>query len=206
MAGMFLLTLSSGSFSQGTFSPTSDSLYFIHGSIREAITGNPMVQAHIINLTLNRATLSDRYGSFVLEARDYDTLYLSFVGFKKRLIRFTHGMLDTASHLTLYMVEDTIVLKKYRVFAGTRLVTFRNDFISRPVVKDTLNPAFEAFIEENHFIAPNTSGIVLPGPVTLIYENFNKQARLKRKLERNRLEYYHNLSEEEKKKVLFIDE
>ncbi len=190
------------SYGQEIITPQGDTVHMLHGRV-SGLTGIlPMVQVHIINLSLNRATLTDRSGFFQIEAARNDTLYFSHIGFKKKLIRYLPEHRDSSGLLQVIMSEDTVVLKRYRVFAATRIVQFRSDFISREVVKDTLNPAFEAFLEENHFVAPS-AGIVLPGPFTLIYENFNKQARLKRKLERNRQEYYDNLSEEEKKKVLF---
>lgn len=183
-----------------------DSTWMVRGRVVESISKSPLMQVHIINLSLNRATLSGREGEFILESRPGDTVYFSYVGYKKRLVGIKYADTDTGAVLQVILYEDTIMLKKFRVFAASVQVQFRSDFISRTVVPDTLNPAFEAFRQENHFSAPNTSGLVLPGPFTLIYENFNKRARLKRRIERNRSEYYENLPEEEKQKVLFNDD
>ncbi|MFO7722928.1 MAG: hypothetical protein R6V49_06860 [Bacteroidales bacterium] len=182
-----------------------DSIMYLNGRVANYLTHNGLFQVHIINLSRNRATLSDRFGYFTLEARLYDTIYFSHVGFKKRLYRLSPSELDSGSIATIYMYEDTIMLKKFRLLSASREVQFKSDFISRPFIPDTLNPAFEAFIKENHFSAP-TGGIVLPGPFTIIYENFNRGARLKRRIERNREQYFENLPEEEKQKVLFFDD
>lgn len=182
-----------------------DTIQIVHGKVSAAAGILSLLQVHIINLSLNRATLSDRLGNFLIEANEGDTLYLSHVGFKKRLVQYSSRFRDTAGIYHVMMFEDTTVLKRYRVFAATRVVQFKSDFISKKVEEDTLNPAFEAFKEENYFKAPS-AGLVLPGPFTLIYENFNKHARLKKKLDRNRQEYYDNLSEEEKRKVLFFED
>ncbi|HRZ43146.1 MAG TPA: hypothetical protein P5228_10640 [Bacteroidales bacterium] len=181
-----------------------DTIVMIRGKVTSSGSILSLLQVHIINLSLNRATLSDRLGNFLIEAQEGDTLYFSHVGFKKRLVRYSSGFLDTAGIFHVLMFEDTTVLKRYRVFAATRVVQFKSDFIARKAEEDTLNTAFETFKEENYFKAPS-AGLVLPGPFTLIYENFNKQARLKKKLDRNRQEYYDNLSEEEKRKVLFFE-
>jgi hypothetical protein len=187
--------------------PSEDdsTIVILSGKVVNSSNNNSLFHVHIINLSLNRATLSDRFGYFHLEARLDDTLYLSHVGFKKRLYRLTPDAFDSGAIATIQLYEDTVMLKKFRLLAATREVQFKTDFVNRQVVPDTLNPAFEAFIKENHFTAPSY-GIVLPGPFTVIYENFNKQARLKRRIERNRSEYYDNLPEEEKKKVLFFEE
>lgn len=182
-----------------------DTIRLIQGKVISAGSILSLLQVHIINLSLNRATLSDRLGNFMIEAKEGDTLYLSHVGFKKRLVQYSSRFNDTAGIYHVVMFEDTTVLKRYRVFAATRLVQFKSDFISKKAEEDTLNPAFETFKEENYFKAPS-AGLVLPGPFTLIYENFNKHARLRKKLDRNRQEYYDNLSEEEKRKVLFYED
>jgi hypothetical protein len=182
-----------------------DTLTRLHGKVTDFTTHNGLFQVHIINLSRNRATLSDRFGYFTLEAMLHDTIYLSHVGFKKRLFKVTSHDLDSGAISTIYMYEDTIMLKKFRLLSATREVQFKSDFITRPFIPDTLNPAFEAFIKENHFSAPS-GGIVLPGPFTILYENFNRGARLQRRIERNREEYYENLPEEEKRRVLFFDE
>ncbi len=191
--------------SQGSESHSSDTIIMISGKVVESHTGNGLFNVHIINLSRNRATLSDRFGYFALEAALYDTVYFSHVGFKKRLVRITPSELDSGAIITVNLYQDTVMLKRFRVLAASRQVQFRHDFITKPFVPDTLNPAFEAFMNENHFSAPS-GGIVLPGPFTLIYENFNKSARLQRRIERNRSLYYDNLPEEEKRKVLFYEE
>jgi hypothetical protein len=182
-----------------------DTTTYLHGRIADYTTHSGLFQVHIINLSRNRATLSDRFGYFNLEAKLHDTIYLSHVGFKKRLYRVTEAELDSGGIATIYMYEDTIMLKKFRLLSATREVQFKSDFISRPFIPDTLNPAFEAFIKENYFSAPH-GGIVLPGPFTIIYENFNRSARLKRRIEKNREDYFENLPEEEKNKVLFFED
>lgn len=202
---LFLISFSFLARSQirGELSP--DTIIIVSGKVVESHTGNGLFHVHIINLSRNRATLSDRFGYFALEAALYDTVYFSHVGFKKRLVRITPAETDSGGIFTVYLYQDTVMLKRFRVLAASRQVQFKHDFITKPFVPDTLNPAFEAFMKENHFSAPS-GGIVLPGPFTLIYENFNKSARLQRRIERNRTIYYDNLPEEEKRKVLFHEE
>ncbi len=182
-----------------------DTTFIFHGRVVDHSTNTGLFYVHIINLNRNRAILSDRNGFFRMEANLDDTIYFSHVGFKKRLFRVRESDRDTAPTM-IYLTIDTIILKKFRLLAATREVQFRNDFISRPYVPDTLNPAFETFLKENHFPTAGTGSIVLPGPFTLIYENFNRNARLKRRIEKNRSKYYDQLPEEEKEKVLFRED
>ncbi len=182
-----------------------DTVAMVRGKVVERHTGTPMFHAHIINLSRNRATLSDRDGHFRLPAAAGDTVYFSHVGYKKRLVPVPARSIDSGDLFRVALYVDTVVLRHFRVLAASRQVQFRHDFINRQVAPDTLNPAFEAFLQENHFSAP-TGSIVLPGPVTLIYENFNRSARQQRRIARNRERYFEHLPEEEKRKVLFYDE
>lgn len=182
-----------------------DSAIYLSGKVVDNSTKNGLFHVHVINLSMNRATLSDRFGYFTVQAKNSDTLYFSHVGYKKRLYRLKTDDIDTTGILSINLYEDTIMLKKFRLLSATKQAQFKSDFVNRPFIPDTLNPAFEAFMKENYFSAP-MGGIVLPGPFTLIYENFNKSARLQRRIERNRAQYYDNLPEEEKRDVLFYDE
>jgi hypothetical protein len=205
---LFFLWMMSGVtlWGQETVGPVlHDTIVFTHGEVTDHLTGRYMFHVHIINLSRNRAALSDRKGQFSLQVKAGDTIYFSHVGYKKRLVTVPDALHDTGFVFRVSMVQDTVILKQFRVLAASRQVQFKHDFITRQVIPDTLNPAFEAFVQENHFHAP-TGSIVLPGPFTLIYENFNKSARLQRRIERNRTRYYDNLPEEEKRKVLFHDE
>jgi len=203
---IFLIFTVSGSvFGQDTLPVTPETIFMMNGKVVEQHSGNGLFHVHIINLSLNRATLSDRFGYFNIEAKLDDTVYFSHVGFKKRLVKITETETDSGAIFTVRMVQDTVMLRKFVLLSATREVQFKHDFITRKVVPDTLNPAFEAFMKENYFSAPS-GGIVLPGPFTLIYDNFNRSARLQRRIERNRALYYDNLPEEEKQKVLFHEE
>jgi hypothetical protein len=192
-------------FGQEVDTPAADTVVIVRGRVTEYTAGAPLFHVHIINLSRNRATLSDREGYFRLQCAAGDTVYFSHVGYKKRLVPVPRAIADTGYLFNVILYQDTIMLRSFRVLAASRQVQFRHDFITKQVVPDTLNPAFEAFMKENYFSAPS-GGIVLPGPFTLIYENFNKSARLQRRIERNRERYYENLPEEEKRKVLFHDE
>lgn len=190
---------------QDTLPVLPDPVIMMNGKVSDQQTGNGLFHVHIINLSRNRATLSDRFGYFNIEAKLNDTIYFSHVGFKKRLVRITESETDSGAIFSVFMTQDTVVLRKFVLLSATRQVQFKHDFITRQVIPDTLNPAFEAFMKENYFSAPS-GGIVLPGPFTLIYENFNRSARLQRRIEKNRELYYNNLPEEEKRKVLFHEE
>lgn len=177
----------------------------IEGRVIDYSSKEGLFHVHIINLSRNRATLSDRTGHFYLQAKESDTIYLSHVGYKKRLYKVSADDTVRSKVFTVNLYADTVMLQRFRLLSATREAQFRSDFVNRRVVRDTLNPAFEAFMKENHFSAPSP-GLVLPGPFTILYENFNKSARLQRRIERNREQYYDNLPEEEKKKILFHEE
>jgi hypothetical protein len=202
---LLIFTVSGRIYGQDTILVTPETIFMMNGKVVEHHTGNGLFHVHIINLSRNRATLSDRFGYFNIEAKLDDTVYFSHVGFKKRLVKITETETDSGAIFTVRMVQDTVMLRKFVLLSATREVQFKHDFITRKVVPDTLNPAFEAFMKENYFSAPS-GGIVLPGPFTLIYDNFNRSARLQRRIERNRALYYDNLPEEEKQKVLFHEE
>lgn len=204
---IFILSLSSSPvYAQSDNTDTIiEKIPIIEGRVIDFTTRDGLFQVHIINLSRNMATLSGRTGHFHLKAKESDTIYLSHVGFKKRLYRVTADDTVSSEAFTVFLYADTVMLQRFRLLSATREAQFRSDFVARQVVRDTLNPAFEAFMKESYFSAPS-QGLVLPGPFTVLYENFNKSARLQRRIERNRELYYENLPEEEKRKVLFHDE
>lgn len=182
----------------------TDSIFILNGRVFDPISDEGLFYAHILNLSYNSAAISDRHGNFRLRVRSYDTLYLSHVGFKKQIYYLGEVFQDTATY-TINLYRDTVVLERFRLLAASKQVQFRTDFLNKRLQPDTLNPAFTEFIKETHFSAPS-GGIILPGPATMIYETFNRSARLKRKIEQNRARYFDNLPEEEKRKVLFHSE
>lgn len=182
-----------------------DSSFFITGKVYDQYFKSSMTYVHIINLSNNRATLSDRKGNFMIRANWDDTLYFSHIGYKKKLLRLYRLPGDTSKHVSVALVQDTIYLQNFKLIAPGKLHEFRREFINLKVPEDTLNPAFVEFVKEDYFVTPELS-ITIPGPITILYDNFNRKARLERRIQKNRSRYYDNLPEEEKRKVLFYDE
>lgn len=178
-------------------SDRADSLYRFSGHVLSRSDKKAIPNAHVLNLSKGTGTISAIDGSFELYVRDADSLKISCIGFCDR--HFIINRILTPDDVNILLEEDTVLMEELLVFPfGPRRYfkyTFLNMDLPGEIDENKINPAFRMFKEGEGPVPP--SGIIVTGPVQLLYNTFNKTARLRRKLERSRRKYAPYLKVEE---------
>ena len=155
------------------------------------ISGQPLSKAHVQNITKKLGTITDNSGEFKIIASPNDSMFVSSIGFKTYKVRVPNNLPYKVLNIKIILITDTIMLKEFTVrdypptyelfkkaFVPLKLKEIPNKMLFTKIVDKQYNPK---------------GGIVMPGPISLIYEAFSKDAKNRRKLAA--LVYQDNLRE-----------
>ena len=166
-----------------------DSSFHFSGYVISASDSSKTPNVHILNLSKGTGTISSVDGSFFLNVRDRDTLRFSCIGFQDRLLLISLNVLR--EDIMIYLPRDTVLMDELLVHPLGPRRFFKYKFmalkIPEKINKFEMNPNALSF-PVGEVPIPQT-GIIFPGPVGLLYNAFNKQARTSRKLRKNRKKY-----------------
>ncbi len=144
--------------------------------------------AHVLNLTYPSGTISDQVGNFSIVCRYGDTLQFSSIGYQ-------HSYLVT-SRLDPTFVEHSVrirlMAKVYQlptvtIFPFNTRAGLRRAFLAMKLPEKDI---MEMEVTKRLKIRPDEVGgsadygIVLPGPASLIYDLFSKEAKQRKKFEK----------------------
>lgn len=181
----FALLLASQSFAQ--------KYVMIKGKVWD-LSGQKLVGAHAYNSTRHYGTFTDIEGLFFLVMVPGDSLRISMVGYKPYRMRIPSTLTADNYRLDVTLLADTLMLKTAEISAYP--LTYAD--LKREFTRLKLP---EAYIKERWMIPninygskytnPDGGGLLLPGPFSLLYNTFSKEAKELRKmntiLEHNRL-------------------
>ena len=179
---IFLVTI--GLNGQGA---SPDSLIYFSGYTAYSVDSASIPNVHVLNLSKGTGTVSSTDGSFELYVRDADTIKFSCIGMRDRYIQINASTMRPK--LLVLLHPDTIIMKEVRISPLPPRRFFRYVFLDTKLPQPEefelyLGPLINA---DPGYIPP--VGIRFSGPAHLLYKAFNKQARLDRKLRRNRKKY-----------------
>lgn len=156
----------------------------IRGSVFD-IAGRGIPFAHVISITTLKGSAADYYGRFRIFARPGDTLILTAMGFRNTTIPIPEYLGEGVYPLRITLPPDTLELSEAVITPWPETWTeFKHAFVNLDVPGDA--PYLEipsAAIRQAIRDARPTGGITLPGPVSLLYEAFSRNAKYRRKLE-----------------------
>ncbi len=149
------------------------------------LKGEELVGAHALNATKKYGTFTDARGKFFLVLAVKDSLKVSMIGYKPYFMRIPSGLTAQSYSLNITLVSDTLLLNEavVRPYPATYR-EFKQEFL-------TLNLSEEAAIKRlklptdpfrRKFENPE-GGLLLPGPFTLLYNAFSKEAKELRKMQ-----------------------
>lgn len=151
----------------------------------------PIRNTHVISKMGHCGTISNRDGVFYILARPVDTLWVSCIGYGRRLIPVdTTLAVDT---LQIVLTPDTIMLKEVTVFPFYDYNTFKQMIIempSKPIpreiqrLNDELADMRSGRKRDPYFNIEN--GGFTASPLQYIYDHYNPSVRRQNKLLRNR--------------------
>ena len=168
--------------------------YFqLKGKVVSADSLSPIPNVHILSEVSYYGTTSDFDGRFSMLIRNNDTLRISSVGFVTKIISVDYDSINT-NNFEIVMQRDTIMLQEIDVFPYLDNHTveriIRQIPIEEPFIIKGTNENIETVLYQKPKKIPDDKGVL--SPIQTLYNRFNKKARFKRKLERNRKKYGYN--------------
>ncbi|RPD47067.1 carboxypeptidase-like regulatory domain-containing protein [Hymenobacter sediminis] len=160
----------------------------VTGSISDASTRKPVPGASVVVQRTRQGVVANQEGDFNISANSTDTLIFRAVGFKaQRMPLGGSGLSQLIVHIKLQ--QDTVMLGEVRVTEGRpdratinkalrnikRPSTAPTSYVKRPPAPKPMFPVDSA--------APKAPTPTLASPVSLIYEQFSRAGKERRKME-----------------------
>lgn len=179
---LFLLTVSLTVFSQ----QVSDSLLIFHARVVTADSALPLHNAHIISKFNRWGTISNKNGEFKMLVSPNDSVMISTIGFSTTVLLIDSNVVMADKPYDILMGKDTILINEIIIHAFWDYRTFKHLIVNmEPLNLDNFYPDWEG--TELLYLEPRP--FAFKGPIQALYDVFNKSAKLRRQLIRNRKEY-----------------
>ena len=179
-----------------------------YGYVVTADSLHPIRNTHIISKLAHCGSISNRYGKFHIQAQQIDTLWVSCVGYSRRLIALDEKLTSTDT-LVIRLWPETITLREVTVLPFTNYETFKEMLITMPSTK-TLDE-IERLNEDlddlwlSRVPAGNGKPTITANPIQYLYDKYNASARRQSTLRRNRRMYNEVLREQGRTDELLPD-
>lgn len=206
-----LLTFVLKAFSQGDDALELRNRIPILGKIVASDSLQPIRNTHVISKMAHCGTISNREGVFFIPAKPVDTLWVSCIGYSRRLIPVDSTMISIDTML-IVLRPDTITLKEVSVFPFYDYKTFKQmiiDMPSKPVPREIqrLNDELAGMKtgqKRNPYFNLENGGFTA-SPIQYLYDQYNASARRQKKLLRNRKMFNEILREQGRTDELLPD-
>ncbi len=170
------------------YAQNPDSLYFdLTGRIVSSDSLKPVYDAHVISKFNKWGTISDDDGYFRMLVNSDDSILISSMGYVKRIIHITDSIRNLPQPVVFKLDIDTILIHEVVIHGFWDYRTFKQMVINmKPLDLSRFYPDMDA--DPLKYVEP-THALTMKGPVQALYDVFNRNARLQRKLIKNRKEY-----------------
>ncbi|MEJ2595046.1 MAG: hypothetical protein P8100_07950 [bacterium] len=179
---LFLIVLSGLGFAQ----ESERNLLVLEGHVLTADSLLPVPKAHIISKMNAWGTISHDDGSFIMYVSPLDSVLFTSIGFAPRILYVDSSVMSNARDYNVLMAKDTVMINEVVIQAFW-------DYETLKMLITTMDPqdldAFYPEWEGTELLYKNIQPAPIGGPIQGLYNVFNRQARLKRKLIRNRKNY-----------------
>jgi len=130
---------------------------------------------HIINLNRIRGTTSDNTGAFTIWAKEGDSIMFQAVGFLNDTLRVTADIIEKREKIFILMKEKIYQLPTVEVLPYATFQEFKYAFLNF----EDPDPPFELDLPPLDFQPDpgENPGIVIPGPITALYDRFSRRGR-----------------------------
>ncbi len=170
------------------------------GYVVTADSLRPIRNTHVISKMGHCGTVSNLSGRFVIPAKGIDTLWVSCIGYSRRLIPVDSTMAMGIDTLYIRLHSDTITLREVDVFPFYDYETFKEMLITMPSigVPDEIKRLNDDLDDLWLSRTPTGNGMVTvsASPIQYLYDKYNKSARRQATLLRNRRMYNEVLREQ----------
>ena len=179
-----------------------------YGYVVTADSLKPIRNTHVISKLGHCGTITDRQGKFHIQARQTDTLWVSCIGYTRRLVALD-ASLSSSDTLVVRLYPETITLREVTVLPFSSYEGFKEMLITMPSIKvpDEIERLYEDLDELWLSRAPAGNGMVTvsASPIQYLYDKYNASARRQATLLRNRRMYNEVLREQGRTDELLPD-
>ena len=178
-----------------------------YGYVVTADSLHPIRNTHVISKLAHCGTITDRQGRFHIQAQQVDTLWVSCVGYTRRLVALD-TTLTSSDTLVIRLRPETITLREVTVLPFTNYETFKEMLITMPSIKtpEELQRLEEDLEEIHHGVnMGNGMATISASPIQYLYDKYNASARRQAKLLRNRRMFNEVLREQGRTDELLPD-
>ncbi len=163
-----------------------DSLIILEGYILTNDSLQPVAKAHAISKFNRWGTISEPDGRFIMYASPHDSVLFTSVGFAPYILYITDSIVENSRQCQLLMVKDTIQINEIIIRAFYDYETFKQLVITMdPMDMSSFYPDWTG--TELLYLSAAPTGF--SGPVSALYNVFNRNAVLQRRLIKNRKKY-----------------
>lgn len=149
------------------------------------LTGENLVGAHAYNSTRHYGTFTDIDGIFFLVMVPGDSMRVSMIGYKPYKMKVPERLTADSYKLDITLIGDTIILRtaEIRPYPAT-YAELRQEFIQLKVAEEDIMDRVRMpdINYGSKYTNPDGGGIVLPGPLSLLYNTFSKEAKELKKM------------------------
>lgn len=168
----------------------SQPFVIIEGEVINKV-GEPIPNAHILNITKKIGTITNGQGIFKIFASPGDSMMVSSMGYKNYRATVPKVLPYKVLSIKVTMINDTFLLTEtiIRAFPAT-YEQFKKEFVALKLKKNPNEKLFAKIMDKQY---NPKGGIVMKGPISAIYDAFSREGKLKRKMAE--LQYQDNLRE-----------
>lgn len=169
---------------------------------------HPIRNTHVISKMAHCGTITNQQGKFHIQARQIDTLWVSCIGYARRLIAIDTS-LTSSDTLVIRLRPETITLREVTVLPFSNYEDFKQMLITMPSVKtldeiERLNKDLDE-LWLSRVPVGNGKPTITANPIQFLYDKYNASARRQATLRRNRRMYNEVLREQGRTDELLPD-
>ena len=179
-----------------------------YGYVVTADSLHPIRNTHVISKMAHCGTITNQQGKFHIQAHDTDTLWVSCIGYTRRLVAIDPS-LTFADTLVIRLYPETITLREVTVLPFSNYEDFKQMLVTMPSIEtpdeikrinDDLNDLWLSRAP-----AGNGMATITANPIQYLYDKYNASARRQATLARNRRMYNEVLREQGRTDELLPD-
>lgn len=162
-------------------------LKLLEGNVLTADSLKPILNAHIISKFNYWGTISDYEGKFKLHVSLYDSILITSIGYRPIILFIDDTLSKHLKDYPVLMQKDTVLINEIIIRGYWDYRTFKQLIINMEPLD--LSNFYEITDGINKELEYNPAYQGIKGPIQALYDRFNKNERLERKLVKNRQEY-----------------
>ncbi len=163
-----------------------DSLLILEGRIVSSDSLLPISNVHIISKENHWGTVANDNGQYKMYVSPGDSVLFTSIGFSPLIVFIDDTIIANASQSFILMEKDTVLINEVIIRAYWDYETFKQLIINmEPLDISQFYPEWEG----TELLYKPTTPRPFGGPIQGLYNLLNKDARLQRKLVKNRKQY-----------------